>query len=79
MFHLWGLHTSPACGYMPLISGTTPQVPSGKLRYLVKFAICSGFIIYPLKKMVIFHSYVRLPEGRPSMFAPAPDEAHDPP
>ena len=39
------------------------EIPSGKLTSLLKIAIYSGFMwIYP-SNMVIFHSYVGLPEG----------------
>ena len=53
-----------------LVSGFLNQLPSGKhtksIKKLLKMAIYSGFTwIYRLK-MVIVHSYVSLPEGKPT-------------
>ena len=47
-------HRDSCTHYIPL------QLPSGNLTYLLKMAIYSEFS--PLN-MVIFHSYVKLPEG----------------
>ena len=59
-------HSHPLPGSKPwesndvLLLYVFPHIPSGNLTWLLKMAIYSGF---SHKKIVIFHSYVSLPEG----------------
>ena len=58
-----------AIGLFPVRAGAIQRmlrlgIPSGNLTKLLKMTINSGFS--KKKKMVIFNSYVKLPEGIPS-------------